>query len=136
MIRLMLFLTLSTLSLIGSAAPATPPTPAWMSQAVVESLIALQLNDDQKAIFRQALAVCLNDIQANVHKITKRGGFDQARKIKRANKRPWRIFKQTMMSNLTDAQKPLFDAYLLHQKATIAINLNGDTQMHAIGDKQ
>jgi hypothetical protein len=41
-----------------------------------------------------------------------------------------------MMSNLTDAQKPLFDAYLLHQKATIAINLNGDTQMHAIGDKQ
>lgn len=136
MIRLMLFLTLSTLSLIGSAAPATPPTPAWMSQAVVESLIALQLNDSQKAIFRQTLAVCLNDIQANVHKITKRGGFDQARKIKRANKRPWRIFKQTMMSNLTDAQKPLFDAYLEHQKAAIAINLNGDTPMHAIGDKQ
>jgi len=109
-----------------------PQKPVWMSDDVVKNLVALELSEEQQVVFRQALSTCLTDIQANVHKITKRGGFDLERKLTRANKKTWRAFENTMLRVLNEDQKAGFERYLAVQISTITIRLKDNVPLHSI----
>ena len=109
-----------------------PAQPAWMTDAVVRDLVALKLSASQRALLQEGLGNCLRAIQADVHKITKRGGFDLDRKIKRASKFHWRKFEKTMLAALTETQKPIFQRYLANQIQAVTVNLAIDEPLHSI----
>ena len=122
-------LTLSAPTLADSSAPVQP---AWMTEAVVRDLVALDLTASQRALLQERLGNTLRAIQADVHKISKRGGFGLERKIKRANKFHWRAFEEMMRPTLSKAQEPIFERYLQNQIQAVTINLSGDEPLHSI----
>ena len=122
-------LTLSAPTLADSSAPVQP---AWMTEAVVRDLVALKLTAAQRSLLQEGLGNTLRAIQADVHKITKRGGFGLEKKIKRANKFHWRAFEAAMRPTLSEQQKPVFERYLRNQIQAVAINLAGKEPLHSI----
>ena len=122
-------LTLNTPTLADSSAPVQP---AWMTEAVIRDLIALELTASQRALLQAELGNTLRAIQADVHKITKRGGFGLEKKIKRANKSHWRAFEEMMRPTLSKQQEPIFGRYLQNQIQAVTINLSGDEPLHSI----
>ena len=122
-------LTLSAPTLADSSAPVQP---AWMTEAVVRDLVALKLTAAQRSLLQEGLGNTLRAIQADVHKITKRGGFGLEKKIKRANKFHWRAFEEMMRPTLSKAQEPIFERYLQNQIQAVTINLSGDEPLHSI----
>ena len=73
----LLSLTVNAFTLADSSAPVQP---AWMTEAVVRDLVALRLSPSQRALLQEALGTALRAIQADVHKITQRGGFGLEKK--------------------------------------------------------
>ena len=65
----------SILSAPHLAAQSAPVQPAWMTEAVIRDLVALELTSSQRALLQAELGNTLRAVQADVHKITKRGGF-------------------------------------------------------------
>ncbi|MDG1113724.1 MAG: hypothetical protein P8N63_08125 [Pseudomonadales bacterium] len=114
------------------AAQSAPVQPAWMTDAVIRDLVALELTASQRALLQAELGNTLRAIQADVHKITKRGGFGLEKKIKRANKFHWRAFDAAMRPTLSEQQEPLFERYLRSQIQAVAINLAGKEPLHSI----
>jgi hypothetical protein len=125
-------LLIVTVSPAVKADANAPVQPVWMTQAVVRDLVALELSDSQREILQGALGKCLRDIQASVHKITKRGGFGLEKKIKRANKFHWRRFEGAIRPTLSEQQTPIFNRYLRNQIQAIEINLAGKEPLHSI----
>ena len=121
--------TLSAPILADSSAPVQP---AWMTEAVVRDLVALKLTAAQRSLLQEGLGNTLRAIQADVHKITKRGGFGLEKKIKRANKFHWRAFEAAMRPTLSAQQEPLFERYLRNQIQAVAVNLAGKEPLHSI----
>ena len=122
-------LTLNTPTLADSSAPVQP---AWMTEAVVRDLVALDLTASQRALLQERLGNTLRAIQADVHKISKRGGFGLERKIKRANKFHWRAFEEAIRPTLSKQQEPLFERYLQNQIQAVTINLSGKEPLHSV----
>ena len=114
------------------AAQSAPVQPAWMTEAVIRDLVALELTASQRALLQEGLGNTLRAIQADVHKITKRGGFGLEKKIRRANKFHWRAFEEMMRPTLSKAQEPIFERYLQNQIQAVTIDLSGDEPLHSI----
>ena len=108
--------------------------PAWMTETVIKDILAMNLSESQRAHFKSALGTCLTDIQASVHKISKRGGFELEKKIQRANRYHWQRFEKAMLASLSPQQKPIFQRYLKNQMLAVTINLKGEDPLHSIGD--
>ena len=132
LISLFVGLLLFTLTPSVLAGSNTPAQPAWMTEAVVRDLLEMNLSDSQRLLLQQALGTCLTDIQADVHKITKRGGFDQESKIKRKNKYHWRTFEETMLPTLSEQQITIFERYLQNQIQAVGVNLKPNEPLHSI----
>lgn len=98
--------------------------PSWMTDAVIKGIMGMNLTESQRGPFREHLSECLSGIQADVHKVTKRGGFDLKKKIERANKYRWRDFESKMQQLLSEEQIPAFDRYLKIQRETVRIVLS------------
>ena len=125
----LLSLTVNAFTLAGSRAPVQP---AWMTETVVRDLVALRLNPSQRALLQEALGTALRAIQADVHKITQRGGFGLEKKINRAKKFHWRTFEEALQPTLSKQQKPIFERYLQNQIRAVGINLAGKQPLHSI----
>ncbi len=106
------------------AEPQSIKRPGWMTDAVIQSILAMNLTESQRGPFRQHLKECLAGIQADVHKVTKRGGFDLEKKIQRANKYRWRDFRTKMRLLLSAEQIPAFNNYLIVQAEALQIELS------------
>lgn len=81
--KALLITTILGFSSIGQvqAEPQSIKRPGWMTDAVIQSILAMNLTESQRGPFRQHLKECLAGIQADVHKVTKRGGFDLEKKF-------------------------------------------------------
>ena len=136
MVQLLHIFLVGLLSLIFNvptlADSSAPVRPAWMTEAVVRDLVALELTPSQRSLLQESLGNTLRAIQADVHKITKRGGFGLEKKIKRANKYHWRAFEDVIRPTLTKQQEPIFERYLEKQIQALAINLSGKEPLHSI----
>jgi len=123
-IKTLLNIVLLSFSSLALAQAEPLDRPSWMTDAVIKGIMDMKLTESQRGPFREHLSECLAGIQADVHKVTKRGGFDLKKKIERANKYRWRNFESKMQQLLSDEQMPAFDHYLKIQQETVRIVLS------------
>ena len=123
-IKTLLNIVLLSFSSLALAQAEPLDRPSWMTDAVIKGIMDMKLTESQQGPFREHLSECLAGIQADVHKVTKRGGFDLKKKIERANKYRWRNFESKMQQLLSDEQMPAFDHYLKIQQETVRILLS------------
>ena len=112
-----IILLLSTLALIASSAQAEETTglPPWLTPSLAQKIVEIDMNGDQRTLFRSELTGCLEGLRNDVTKIMRRGGSDLRKKIERARKRRFGAFEDTMLEALSPNQHDAFKAYLAEQ---------------------
>ena len=112
-----IILLLSTLALIASSAQAEEASglPPWLTPSLAKKIVEIDMNSDQRTLFRSELTGCLEGLRNDVTKIMRRGGSDLRKKIERARKRRFGAFEDTMLEALSPNQHDAFKAYLAEQ---------------------
>ena len=110
-------LLLSTLTLIAGSAQAEEASdlPPWLTPSLAKKIVEIDMNSDQRTLFRSELTGCLEGLRNDVTKIMRRGGSDLRKKIERARKRRFGAFEDTMLEALSPNQHDAFKAYLAEQ---------------------
>ena len=112
-----IILLLSTLALIASSAQAEEASglPPWLTPSLAMKIVQIDMNSEQRTLFRSELTGCLEGLRNDVTKIMRRGGADLRKKIERARKRRFGAFEDTMLEALSPNQHDAFKAYLAEQ---------------------
>ena len=110
-------LLLSTLALIAGSALAQEAggLPPWLTPSLAKKIVEIDMNSDQRTLFRSELTGCLEGLRNDVTKIVRRGGSDLRKKIERARKRRFGAFEDTMLEALSTNQHDAFRSYLTEQ---------------------
>ena len=110
-------LLLSTLALIAGSALAQEAggLPPWLTPSLAKKIVEIDMNSDQRTLFRSELTGCLEGLRNDVTKIVRRGGSDLRKKIERARKRRFGAFEDSMLEALSTNQHDAFRSYLTEQ---------------------
>ena len=110
-------LLLSTLTLIAGSAQAEEASdlPPWLTPSLAKKIVEIDMNSDQRTLFRSELTGCLEGLRNDVTKIMRRGGSDLRKKVERARKRRFGAFEDTMFEALSPNQHDAFKSYLAEQ---------------------
>ena len=110
-------LLLSTLTLIAGSARAEEARdlPPWLTPSLAKKIVEIDMNSDQRTLFRSELTGCLEGLRNDVTKIMRRGGSDLRKKVERARKRRFGAFEDTMLEALSPNQHDAFKGYLAEQ---------------------
>ena len=94
--------------------------PPWLSPELLVHIVAMDLDDSQKEVFRMALTECLTGMQSIVQREIRKGGVDIPRRIKRGINREYSMLDDRMKATLTEPQLGSWANYLEGLKATMA----------------
>ena len=110
-------LLLSTLTLIAGSAQAEEARdlPPWLTPSLAKKIVEIDMNSDQRTLFRSELTGCLEGLRNDVTKIMRRGGSDLRKKVERARKRRFGAFEDAMLETLSPNQHDAFKSYLAEQ---------------------
>ncbi len=111
---------LAVLLLAASAAFATDaPRPPWLDTEVLKAALAIELTEEQKPQFQQAVSDLVNNRAKAFNKLLRRNNVTNLeRKMKTASSRQFNKMDKAMAGFLSDAQFPRYEVYrdLLEQK--------------------
>ena len=112
-----IMLLLSTLALIAGSAQAEEASslPPWLTPSLMKKIVEIDMNSDQRTLFRSELTACFQGLRDDATKIMRRGGSDLRKKIERARKQRFRAFEDTMLEALSPNQHDAFRVYLAEQ---------------------
>ncbi len=118
----LLMLILAITSSAGHAESAIDPAnlPPWLKPELLVHLVAMDLNESQKAEFREALTECLTGLQSVVQREIRKGGVDIPRRIKRATNREYSKLDKRMKASLAEPQLAPWASYLEGLKVAMA----------------
>ena len=110
-------LLLSTMTLIAGSARAEEASdlPPWLTPSLAKKIVEIDMNSDQRTLFRSELTGCLEGLRNDITKIMRRGGSDLRKKVERARKRRFGAFEDTMFEALSPNQREAFKSYLAEQ---------------------
>ncbi|MBT5685167.1 MAG: hypothetical protein HON77_03810 [Gammaproteobacteria bacterium] len=94
--------------------------PPWLSPELLVHIVAMDLDDSQKEVFRKALTECLTGMQSIVQREIRKGGVDIPRRIKRGINREYSMLDDRMKATLAEPQLGSWANYLEGLKATMA----------------
>ncbi|MBT5152978.1 MAG: hypothetical protein HOM44_02715 [Gammaproteobacteria bacterium] len=94
--------------------------PPWLSPELLVHIVAMDLDDSQKEVFRMALTECLTGMQSIVQREIRKGGVDIPRRIKRGINREYSMLDDRMKATLAEPQLGSWANYLEGLKATMA----------------
>ena len=94
--------------------------PPWLSPELLVHIVAMDLDDSQKEVFRKALTECLTGMQSIVQREIRKGGVDIPRRIKRGVNREYSMLDDRMKATLAEPQLGSWANYLEGLKATMA----------------
>ena len=94
--------------------------PPWLSPELLVHIVAMDLDDAQKEVFRKALTECLTGMQSIVQREIRKGGVDIPRRIKRGINREYSMLDDRMKATLAEPQLGSWANYLEGLKATMA----------------
>ncbi len=104
--------SLSLFLLVSLTTHAAEKKPAWLQPEVLKSAVAINMTDEQKPKFQNAITVYLTDFQKSFKKIiTGRDTSGMERKIKRMNKRLKKKMDGAMAEFLSKEQMPKYEVY-------------------------
>lgn len=111
---------LAILLLAASAAFATDaPQPPWLDTEVLKAALAIELTEEQKPQFQQAVSDLVNNRAKAFNKLLRRNNVTNLeRKMKTASKRQFNKMDKAVAGFLSDTQLPRYEVYrdLLEQK--------------------
>ncbi|MFP6804379.1 MAG: hypothetical protein VCA12_14740 [Pseudomonadales bacterium] len=115
-------LILAITSSAGHAESAIDPAnlPPWLKPELLVHLVAMDLNESQKAEFREALIECFSGLQRVVQREIRKGGVDIPRRIKRATNREYSKLDKRMKASLAEPQLEPWANYLEGLKVAMA----------------
>ena len=118
----LLMLVLAITSSAGHAESAIDPAnlPPWLKPELLVHIVAMDLNEAQKAEFREALTECLNSLQSVVQREIRKGGVDIPRRIKRGINREYSKLDNRMKESLAEPQITPWTSYLEGLKVAMA----------------
>ena len=88
------------------------PRPPWLNVDVLKAAIAIDMTDEQKPQFQQAVSDLVNNRAKAINKIMRRNNVtDLRRKLKVASKRQFKKMDKAMAGFLTDEQHPKCEIY-------------------------
>ena len=94
--------------------------PPWLSPELLVHIVAMDLDDSQKEVFRMALTECLTGMQSIFQREIRKGGVDIPRRIKRGINREYSMLDDRMKATLAEPQLGSWANYLEGLKATMA----------------
>ena len=105
---------------ILSSSPAiyaedAPKLPPWLTLSLTKKILDIDMNEEQRTLFRSSLTECLEGLRADVTKIIRRGGANLPKKVERARKNRFNEFEDTMLAALGPEQHEAFRIYLVEQ---------------------
>ena len=103
-----------------SAKAATEPTPPWLQPEVVKAYLAIDLTDEQKPLFRDALTTYLQDSNRAIRSAINSNKGNLEREIRRRVKKHISRWNDTVAAFLTDEQFPKFEIYRDTLLATVS----------------
>ena len=103
-----------------SAKAATEPTPPWLQPEVVKAYLAIDLTDEQKPLFRDALTTYLQDSNRAIRSAINSNKGNLEREIRRRVKKHISRWNDTVADFLTDEQYPKFEVYRDTLLATVS----------------
>ena len=118
----LLMLILAITSSAGRAESAIDPEnlPPWLKPELLVHIVAMDLNESQKAEFREALTECLSGLQRVVQREIRKGGVDIPKRIKRGTNRQYSKLDKRMKASLAEPQLVPWASYLEGLKVAIA----------------
>ena len=88
------------------------PRPPWLNVDVLKAAIAIDMTDEQKPQFQQAVSDLVNNRARAINKIMRRNNVtDLRRKLKVASKRQFKKMDKAMAGFLTEEQYPKYEIY-------------------------
>jgi hypothetical protein len=121
-----LLLYVASLVTIGTASIAQAETaidpeqlPPWMQPEQLALIVAVDMDDPQKATFKDALSSCVSGLPEAIQRTLRKGGADLPKKIKRAVNREFSKFDKTMRKVLREEQTEAWGAYMAAFKTTM-----------------
>jgi pantothenate kinase-related protein Tda10 len=107
-----LFFSLVMLIFTSLTAQATEEKPAWLQADVLKSALEINMTDEQKPQFQNAITTYLTAFQQSFKKIVSgRDTSGMERKIKRMNKRLSKKMDSKMAEFLSKEQMPKYEIY-------------------------
>ena len=103
-----------------SAKAATEPPPPWLQPEVVKAYLAIDLTDEQKPLFRDALTTYLQDSNRAIRSAINSNKGNLEREIRRRVKKHISRWNETVAGFLTDEQYPKFEVYRDTLLATVS----------------
>lgn len=115
-----LLLALVTIGLMQSVMAAEPPKPAFMQPEVLQAALAIELTDEQKPQFGEALTNFQNARIEAINKLMRRNNqTDLPRKIKSRTNSLLKKMDKDMAVFLTEEQMPAYQDYRKKLKSNL-----------------
>ena len=109
---LALIVLATSASLYAEESPTLPP---WLTLSLTKKILDIDMDEEQRTLFRASLTECLEGIRADVTKIMRRGGANLPKKMQRASKNRFSEFETKMLDALNPEQHDAFKIYLAEQ---------------------
>lgn len=111
-VKAVVIFSISFLFLVSLVSHAAEKKPAWLQPEVLKSAIAINMTDEQKPKFQNAITAYLTDFQTSFKKILRgRDTSDLKRKIKRMDKKLMRTMDNSMAEFLSEEQMSKYEIY-------------------------
>ena len=114
------FLMIGLTSLVHAETTVDPEQlPPWMQPEQLALIVAVDMDDPQKAVFKDALSDCVSGLPEAIQRTLRKGGADLPKKVRRAVNRQFSKFDKTMRKELREEQTEAWDAYMTAFKSTM-----------------
>ncbi len=114
------FLMIGLTSLVHAETTVDPEQlPPWMQPEQLALIVAVDMDDPQKAVFKNALSDCVSGLPEAIQRTLRKGGADLPKKVTRAVNRQFSKFDKTMRKELREEQTEAWEAYMTAFKSTM-----------------
>ncbi|MGB1756002.1 MAG: hypothetical protein ACPHHQ_04315 [Pseudomonadales bacterium] len=90
----------------------TQQLPPYMQPEQLALIVAINMDDAQKAVFKDALTNCVSGIPDAIRRTMRKGGADLPKKVRRAIDREFSKFDKAMLKTLRQDQTEAWGTYL------------------------
>lgn len=85
--------------------------PPFMKPELLAHIVAMDMTDDQKQVFRASLGDCVSSLPGVIQREIRRGGTDIPKRVRRATNRKFNAFDKAVSKTLTAEQRTHWSKY-------------------------